>query len=293
MCSWVPAIPRKAREVPLRTIFEVETLVTGLDHPECVNFGPDGKGYAGGEAGQLWEFRGGGEKRELANTGGGIGGLCVDGGGNVYTCNYLQPVVHRVSPDSKVAACSRGTKERPAVLPNYPVFDSAGNLYFSDSGDYYKPSGCLYVVRPDETTEHLFGDNLHFPNGLAIDAEERWLYVIQSTAANVLRLPLERGRVGEPEVFVQLSGTVPDGLAFSESGNLYLACYVPDAILRVDAKRNVEVVVQDPGADLLNRPTNVAFEPGTTRLWFANLGGSTVNAIDVGERGMPLRYPVF
>jgi gluconolactonase len=29
------------------------TLVTGLDHPEGVAWGPDGRVYAGGEAGQI------------------------------------------------------------------------------------------------------------------------------------------------------------------------------------------------------------------------------------------------
>ncbi len=277
----------------LKSIYEVKVLVTGLDHPECVNFAADGKGYAGGEAGQLIEFTMSGQKRELANTGGGIGGLCVDGHGHVYTCNYALPFVHRIRPNGEVSIYSKGSSDRPAVLPNYAVFDSSGNLYYSDSGDYYKPNGCLYVARPDGKTEHLFGDHLHFPNGLALDAEERWLYVIQSTASNIIRFPLKNGTVGEPELFLHLPNTVPDGLAFAESGNLYVACYVPDVILRVSPARRVEVVVEDRGGDLLNRPTNVAFEPGTTRLCFANLGGISVNVIDAGERGMPLRYPVL
>jgi gluconolactonase len=275
----------------LKSIFEVEAVASGLDHPECVNFAPDGRGYAGGEAGQLYEFRLGGEAKEIANTGGGIGGLCADGEGSIYCCNYLLPFVHRVSPAGEIRIYSRGTGDRPAVLPNYPAFDSAGNLYYSDSGDYYRPSGCLYSVRPGGKTELLFGDHLHFPNGMALDEDERWLYVIQSTAPNILRFPLRDGRVGAPEIYVHLPGTIPDGLAFAESGNLYVACYVPDAILRVSPSRRVEVLVEDPGADRLNRPTNVAFEPGSTRLCFANLGGSTVSAIDVGERGLPLRYP--
>jgi gluconolactonase len=275
----------------LKSIWDVEVLASSLDHPECISFGPDGRAYAGGEAGQLYAFRPGEEVKEIANTGGGIGGLCADGDGNIYACNYVLPLVHRVAASGEVSVHSRGTRARPAVMPNYPVFDSSGNLFYSDSGDYYKPTGCLYVVRPDGTTEHLFGDHLHFPNGLAIDADERWLYVIQSTASNILRFPLREGGLGAPESYVSLPGTVPDGLAFAESGNLYVACYAPDVILRVSPARRVEVLVEDPGADRLNRPANVAFEPGSTRLCFSNLGGWTVNALDVGERGLPLRYP--
>jgi gluconolactonase len=277
----------------LRTLEDVCLIATGLDHPECVNFGPDGRGYAGGEAGQVFRLASDGTTECFGSTGGGIGGLCVDGNHNVYECNYGLPYVHRVSPDGLVSIYSKGTPDRPAVLPNYPVFDSRGNLYYSDSGHLDTPDGCLFVVRPDGSTEHLFGDNLHFPNGLAIDPEERYLYVIQSTASNILRFSLRDGYLDKPEIFATLAGTVPDGLAFAASGNLYVACYVPDLILRITPGRHIERVVEDHAADRLNRPTNVAFEPGTTRLWFANLGGFSVNAVDVGESGMPLRYPVL
>lgn len=270
---------------------DVVTVIDGLDHPEGVNFGPDGFGYTGGEAGQVYRFSMEGDLEVLANTGGGIGGACLDANGNLYECNYGKPYVHKVSQTGEISVYSTGTAARPAVYPNYPVFDSQGNLYFSDSGELYKPSGTLYAVRPDGRTEQLTGNHFHFPNGLAIDAEGKWLYMIQSTASNILRFPLYDGNVGDPEMFVSLPGTVPDGLAFASSGNLYVACYAPDVILRVTPRRTVEVVVFDSLADRLNRPTNVAFAPNTTKLCFANLGGFSINCIDVEESGQPLRYP--
>lgn len=270
---------------------DIITIIDNLDHPEGVNFGLDGFGYTGGEAGQLYKFSVDGTCNVIANTGGAIGGICVDGNGIIYECNYGKPYVHRVTPDGKVSVYSAGTESRPAIYPNYPVFDSRGNLYYSDSGDFYKPTGSLYVVRPDGRTEKLVGDNFHFPNGLAIDANETWLYMIQSSVSNILRFPMEDGWLGEPEIFATLPGTVPDGLAFAESGNLYVACYNPDVILRITPKRCVETVVFDPYADRLNRPTNVAFVPGTTLLCFANLGGHSINCIDVGEIGQTLKYP--
>lgn len=273
------------------SIYSVQIIAGDLDHPECVNFGPDGKAYAGGEAGQLFWFTINESKQLIANTGGGIGGLCVDGNNNIYECNYGKPVVHKITPEGIVSIYSSGTEEYPAVYPNYPVFDSKGNLYYSDSGDFYCPSGRLFVVRPDGKTEHLYGGHLHFPNGMAIDAEEQYLYVIQSSASNILRFPMNEGWLGEPEIYVDLPGTVPDGLAFAKSGNLYVSCYTPDVIYRINHERIVETVIYDAFADRLNRPTNIAFEPGTTRLLYANLGGFSVNCIDVDEKGLPLHYP--
>jgi gluconolactonase len=273
------------------SIYSVQPAAADLDHPECVNFGPDGYAYAGGEAGQLFRFKADESKIIVANTGGGIGGLCLDGNNNVYECNYGTPVVHKISPQGEVTVYSSGTEQYPAIYPNYPVFDSKGNLYYSDSGDFYKPSGRIFVVRPDGTTENLFGGHLHFPNGLAIDAEENYLYAIQSSASNILRFPLTSAGLGEPDIYASLPGTVPDGLAFAESGNLYVSCYAPDVIYRITPERVTETVICDTLADRVNRPTNIAFEPGTTRLYFANLGGFTINCIDVNEKGQSLKYP--
>lgn len=271
---------------------DVVTLIDGLNHPEGVNFGPDGSGYTGGEAGEVYKFQVDGTCEIIGNTGGSIGGICADGNGNIYECNYGKPYVHRVTPDGEVSVYSSGTELRSAFYPNYPVLDSKGNLYYSDSGkDFYKPSGAIYVVRPNGQTEKLVGDHYHFPNGLAIDADETWLYMIQSSASNILRFPMKDGQLGEPEIYVTLPNTVPDGLAFSESGNLYVACYVPDVILRITPQRRIETVVFDPHAAYLTRPTNVAFAPGTTKLCFANLGGFSINYIDVGEKGQALKYP--
>ncbi len=274
------------------TIHDVEIKAGGLDHTECLNFGPDAACYAGGEDGQVYRIRPGHDPETYARSPGGIGGICLDGDGNLYDCNYGAAVVHRVTPTGAVSVFSRGAPEKPAIEPNYAVFDRDGYLFYTDSSSYYQPDGRLFVVRPDGETQFAFGGHLHYPNGLAMDPDGRWLYVVESTAPGILRLPLlSGGRVGDPETYVKLRGVVPDGIAFAASGTLYVACYSPDVILRIRPNRAIDVVVEDSGADILNRPTNVAFEPGTTRLWFANFGGHTIGALDVGESGAPLNYP--
>jgi len=277
---------------PQASIHDVRVTATDLDHAESLNFGPDGFCYAGGEDGQVYRLRAGEPPETYARTGGGIGGVCLDGDGNLYACNYGRAAVHRVTPEGTVSTYSSGTDEVPATEPNYAVFDAHGYLYYSDSGSYYRPTGRLHVVAPSGETSLLFGGHLHYPNGLAIDPEGAWLYLVQSTAPNVTRFPMTGpGRVGEPEIYVKLRDVVPDGLAFAASGNLYVACYTPDVILRIRPNRFVETVVADPGSDILNRPTNVAFEPGSTNLWFANFGGHTIGSLDVGEPGASLHLP--
>jgi gluconolactonase len=274
-----------------RSIHDFRIVAANLDHPECVNLGPDGKLYAGSEDGRLFRIDPSDGATAVAGTvTGGIGGLCLDGAGAVYECNYGKPAVNRIAADGTVSVRSLGPADAPAILPNYPCFDARGNLWFSDSGDFYKANGRLMVVRPDGRTEVASGSQLQFPNGLALDESGRWLYVAMSTASSIVRFPVDADRLGEPETWVRLPGAVPDGLAFSASGNLYVACYVPDAILVVDPGRRVSVLAHDPCADVLNRPTNCCFGHDTM-LYVSNLGGFTVMAVDVGEPGLPLRYP--
>jgi sugar lactone lactonase YvrE len=165
-------------------------------------------------------------------------------------------------------------------------------LYYSDSGNYYEPDGALYVVRPNGVTELFHPGPLAFPNGVAIDAGEQHLYVALSTAPSIVRLPLNKS-VAKPEIVVEFeTGIVPDGVAFAADGRMVVACYAPDRILIVEPAGRVELLMDDPGADLLNRPTNVALRDG--KVYFANLGGWHIGAFDVaGLKAQPLRYPIF
>jgi gluconolactonase len=274
-------------------LHQVKTVQTGLDHPECVNFGPDGRLYAGGFAGQVYvlvppKF----ELRQIANAGGCLGGVAVDGDHNVYVCNATHRRVQRVDQKGEIVTYCDSAPDGPLVLPNYGSFDAAGNYYFSDSGDYWKPSGRLLRVTKERKVESLIGGNWHCSNGLAVSPKDGAVFMIESTASDILRIPIEPdGTAARPEIYAQLPGAVPDGLAFAASGNLYCSCYYPNRIYVIDPDQNVELVIEDSSGEVLNQPTNVAFEPGGTRLFYANLGGAHVGGFDVGEKGAPLFYP--
>ena len=272
---------------------QVQIVQTGLDHPECINFGPDGRLYAGGLAGQVYvmtppKF----ELRELGRTDGRILGVAVDGDHNVYACNEQKHIVQRVNQEGEFTAYCHEAPDGPILLPNYGSFDMRGNYYFSDSGDYWKPSGRLIRVKPNGEAESVIGGNWHFSNGLAISARDGAVFMIESTAADILRIPINKdGTADRPEIFAQLPGNVLDGLAFAQSGNLYCSCYYPNRIYLIHPDQNVELLIEDSTGEVLNQPTNMAFEQNGTRLFFANLGGTHVGAFDVGENGAPLNYP--
>ena len=276
-------------------VHQVEIISSGLDHPECLNFGPDGRLYAGGFAGQVYVMNPPNfELKQLAKSEGVLGGVAVDGNHNVYVCNAGKRKIMRISEKGDVSTYCESAPDGPLVNPNYGSLDREGNYYFSDSGDYWKPSGRLIRIHPKGKVESLIGSNWHFTNGLAISPKDGSIFMIESTASDILRIPIEGDNTGgRPEIYAQLPGTIPDGLAFSANGNLYCSCYYPNRIYVIYPDQNMELVIEDSTGEILNQPTNVAFEPNGTRLFYPNLGGANIGAFDVGERGMPLFYPKF
>ena len=270
-----------------------ETVATGLDHPEGIAVGPDGELFAGGEAGQIYRIGADGTFDELASTGGFIYGIAVDGNGNVYACDYGNASVARVSPSGRVETYSTGTAEAPMRVPNFAAFDDAGVLYVTDSGEWGDDDGVVYRISPSVGETEIWTRAVpRFPNGCALDAEGRFLYVIESRGRSISRIPIEDGAAGDPQVVVELPGSQPDGLAFAEDGTLYVGCYRPDRIYRMTPGTAPEVLAEDPDGVTLNQPTNVAFTgPGLGRLAVSSLGGWSIAAAVVGRAGLPLRYP--
>ena len=231
------------------------------------------------------------ELNQIAQTRGVILGVALDKKDRVYACNPAQHCILRFNQSEESIYCNK-VLNGIIDVPNYGCFDRNGNYYFSDSGDYWKPSGRLIRVNPEGIAESLIGGNWHVPNGLAISPTGGSVYMIESTAADILRIPISKdGLAGQPEIYAQLQGTVPDGLAFAANGNLYCSCYQPNRIYVISPDQNVELLIEDSTGEVLNQPTNIAFEPNETRLFYANLGGSHVGAFDVGEKGAPLFYP--
>jgi gluconolactonase len=181
---------------------------------------------------------------------------------------------------------------RPFINPNFSVFNSHGNLYFSDSGHWRKGNGVVFRVEPDSKTSVFAEGQFHFANGLAMDADERFLYLVESNTDRVLRMEMNSdGRAGLPEVYADGIATVPDGLAFDALGNLCVTSYGPSCIYRVDTKRHVELLCQDIECEILSLVTNCAFAgPNFYRPLAANLGVQHLSILDLKVKGQPLAH---
>jgi gluconolactonase len=268
----------------------VRTIGQKLDHPECICLGDDGTLFTGGEQGQVYRLSPDGQQYEIARTGGFLLGLAIDGGGNLHCCDAERKAVVVCSPDGAIGERSRGTAEHPMRLPNYGVFDRSGNFYVSDSGTYFgEPDGRVYVIDANGRTRIFHHGPFAFANGLAIDPDGCWLYVVQSTSPSICRVSLSESDSRIEQTHQLPKHTVPDGIAFAADGTLVITCYRPDVIYLGRPNGSVELFIEDLTGELLNRPTNVALAEG--KMYVANLGGWHVSEISTDLKPAPLHRP--
>lgn len=285
--STAPAIPFERSTVFFDGLFSEPRL----NHPEGIAIDRDGNVWCGGEEGEIYRIAADGSRIELmASTGGFTLGLAFDQQGRLYICDLKHAAVFRFDPRSgaleQFATGDGGARLR---VPNVPVVDANRNrLYVSDSYHFQESGPGVWRFDLDSGAGGLWYDRpLRFANGMALSADKNSLYVAETFARRVVRIPIGAdGGAGDAEVFVQDVPALPDGLAFDVAGRLYVACYEPSRIYRVDQDGRLELLIDDPEAHTLCHPTNCAFRG--TELFNSNLGRWHITCTEVGAEGLPL-----
>jgi gluconolactonase len=266
-------------EIPIERF---EIYANGLDHPECLAFDRDGVLWAGGEAGQVYRIARGGVVEIVAEMGGFCGGVAWSpDDSELYVCNPEHGVVRvKRSGDWSVFASRAGTHK--LVCPNYGVFTRRGDFYVTDSGGWRQRNGYVLRFRDGGEGEIVAGP-FGYANGLALSADERRLFMVESDTDRVYEVDLGTGQAA---VYAEAVGRFPDGLALDQAGNLYVSCYASDDIHRIRPGGGKTLFAHDRWAIMLSRPTNIAFRDGY--IYVANLGRRSITRAIAGCAGKPL-----
>jgi gluconolactonase len=272
-------------EIPIEAF---EIFAMRIDHPECIAFDRRGDLWSGGEAGQIYRIPPDGNAQLVANIGGFCGGLAFSSADELFVCNPALGIV-KVSADGKFSVFATHAGEHKLICPNYGLFDSAGNYYITDSGQWKKNNGYLLRFTPDGKGQILAGP-FGYANGLALSADGRFLFMVESNTDSVFRFQISPdGSVGQPELYASGCGRFPDGLTLDAEGNLYVCCYASDEIWRVNPGREKTLFAWDRWAILLGSPTNMAFGgKNFDELYVANLARTTITRAKVGRKGQLL-----
>jgi gluconolactonase len=273
-------------QIPLQ---HFEVFAEGLDHPEGLAFDRDGFLWAGGEQGQIYRISPKGKVKTVTILGGFNLGLTFSAQQELFVCNFKLGALIKLDRSGKVVRTWDRVGQYRLRNPNFAVFDREGSLYFSDSGDFKKNDGFLFALRPNGRIEQLLS-SLAFPNGLSLSADERTLYVVQSTKDNVLAVPiLQSGKPGKPRIYAAGLHNVPDGAALDAEGNLYVTCYASHNIYRVSPSGKVTLFAVDREGTMIAGPTNAAFGGANfDEIYFANLSRWHICRVRLSIKGQKL-----
>ncbi|HEU5270967.1 MAG TPA: SMP-30/gluconolactonase/LRE family protein [Jatrophihabitans sp.] len=187
-------------------------VLTAVDDGRILRVSPDGHRIA-----------------TVADTGGRGLGLELHPAGGLVVCDARRGLL-RVWPDEQHPEQARVEVLVPGLrFCNNAAVAADGTIYFTDSsrhfgqpeykGDLLEHAGTGRLLRhsPDGAVETL-ADGLHFPNGVALAADESFLLFAQTGSYSLDRLWLTGPRQGELEPFVQNLPGFPDNLARGSDG---------------------------------------------------------------------------
>ena len=153
-------------------------------------------------------------------------GLAVDSKGNLYVADGKVGAVFIINPETKDTTMIKNGKDAGFVLINGLAIDDSDRLFVSDSQAHR-----VLVFNKDHKGEAAITTGLATPAGMAIDNENRFLYVADIGLDQVLVFDadtLEKIRaIGTPDTKHQSNApgdfSKPTSVAVDKDGNVYVA----------------------------------------------------------------------
>jgi len=189
-----------------------------------------------------WTSKEGARQYLAVATKEGPGGLWVDDHDNILLTATGERKIMQVSPDKKVTVVAENFEADPSITkgPNDLVVAKNGTIYFTDPNGFYgdAPNGTVYRIAPDGKTS-VFNADITGPNGIALSANERILYVshnVSKTTSKIEQWSLNKdGSAGKRTTLAAVENCVADGMAVDKQGGIWLTCYGFGTAYRVSA----------------------------------------------------------
>jgi sugar lactone lactonase YvrE len=206
--------------------------------PEDVVVDGDGRAWCGLADGRILRFpAGGGRPETVARTGGRPLGVELDTDGALIVCDAERGLL-RVA-DGAVEVLVGAVGGVPLRFCNNAAVAADGTIWFSESSTRYgldeyrkdvlEHRGNGRLLRLDRGTGEVevVLTGLHFANGVALDPDERFVLVAETSRYAIRRHWLAGDLAGSTEVFVDNLPGSPDNLSTGPGGTFWVAIVTP------------------------------------------------------------------
>jgi gluconolactonase len=212
---------------------KVEKVVAGLRFLEGPAWSPEGfLLFSDTVTNKLHKWVPGAKEAELSDIPGGPIGNTYDSQGRLYTCEFRERRVTRVSKAGKTEVIAARFEGKRFNAPNDIVVRRDGHAYFTDPafGNQQDTAELgffgVFHITPKGEIEAIAKLKTR-PNGITLSPNGRTLYVTDSDARCVRAYDLDRSgsldKASEGRVIVDKIAGVPGGIRIDEKGNLWLA----------------------------------------------------------------------
>jgi gluconolactonase len=262
----------------------IRKIALGIDRPEDVVVGKDGRVFASDHQCAVAEVFPDGSFKRMGPKGGAPNGINMDLQGRVLIANFgiydrEEGPLQRFDPATGRHETLVGEVDgKRLTSANYPVLDRAGNIWCANSTHAEtwpqaldgRDDGFIFVLRPDGSAS-IVAERLKFPNGMALSADDRFLYCAQTTGCDVLRFEIRGDKLGPGVRYGPVLGKLQgegvdhndlgytDGVGMDAEGNLWVCLPAANKVVAIRPDGAVETVIHDPDGGTVNHPTNVTW----------------------------------
>jgi gluconolactonase len=215
-------------------------------------------------------------------TGGRANGLKVDAQGFIVAADFDGKRILRIPPSgSPVEVLTSEFEGQPYQGPNDVCLDHAGNVYFSDPGNFQTPTSSVYRIATDGTVTRVAGE-IAYPNGLAVSPDQKRLYVAESATNRLLAWDLAPdGTATNGRMVRQFPDETLDGMMFDEYGRLWIARWTHGTVDVVSQEGELLGSIPTGGTQV----TNLCW--WGTQLHVTVAGSQAIVRFEVGCRAAP------
>lgn len=199
-------------------------------------------------------------------------GLAFDREGNIVIANFGTDAIELMTRDGASRTLYDRIDGAPLGKTNFVLTDSKGRIWFTVTTRQMPWTRSInektadgYVGLIDANGIRIVADGFVGTNEIRLDANEEWLYVVETNARRISRLLVaEDGSLSGREIYGPHDlGGFPDGFAFDAHGNLWITLILNEKLIALTPDGDVLTLLDDGNPEALAR-YEVHYAQGTT-----------------------------
>ena len=199
-------------------------------------------------------------------------GLAFDLAGNIVIANFGTDAIELMTRDGASRTLYDSIDGAPLGKTNFVLTDSKGRIWFTVTTRQVPWTRSInektadgYVGLIDEHGIRIVADSFVGTNEIRLDANEEWLYVVETNARRISRLRVaDDGSLSDREIYGPHDlGGFPDGFAFDAHGNLWITLILTEKLIALTPEGEVWTLLDDGNPQALTRYEE-HYQQGTT-----------------------------